>query len=363
MRDRKTILYLLILSTFLLSMMALLASAETSHTNSAKSSALYNPDTKTFLQRKNAEAKLPMASTTKIVTALVAIESLDLDEIITVQKEAVGIEGSSLYLKEGDKLTVRDLVYSVLLQSANDASCVLALRISGGIPEFADKMNARAKAIGAKNTNFENPHGLDSANHYTTAEDLCLIAAEALSNDIFKKISSTYKYSFNIGDSTRTVINHNKLLKTYDGCIGVKTGFTKKCGRCLVSAATKQDITLIAVTLNDPDDWRDHRSMLNYGFDNLEAVDISDLTELPEDLPTVSADGARVAIKPREDTLVKYKNEDIKFSLDLPPYISKDLKSGDKIGEIIINVGDREKTIDIIATNGVKIKKNTKRFF
>ena len=362
MKDRKTLLFLLILSTFLISMMALLASAETGIGTSAKSSALYNPDTKSFLHQKNANTRLPMASTTKIVTALIAIETLNFDEIIQVPKEAVGIEGSSLYLKENDELTVRDLVYAVLLQSANDAATVLALRISGNTEDFAAKMTDRVREIGAINTQFQNPHGLDANEHYTTAYDLSIIAAEALNNDTFKKIVSTYKYSFKIGDEARTVVNHNKLIRCYENCIGVKTGYTKKSGRCLVSAAKKDGVTLIAVTLDDPDGWNDHKNMLNFGFENLESVDLNKVINLPDSIPTISSDGAKIEIKLKQNTLVKFINEDINYSINLPSYIVNDTKFGDKIGEVIININERSETIDIISTNNVKIKK-AKHFF
>lgn len=363
MRDRRTILYLLILSTFLLSMMALLAYADTGMNTRARSSALYNPDTKTFLYQENSNERLPMASTTKIVTALISIETLDLDETVVVPREATGIEGSSLYLNENDELKVKDLIYGVLLQSANDAATVLALRISGSVDAFAEKMTERVASIGATDTKFENPHGLDAKNHYTTAHDLSVIAAEALSNSTFREIAATYKYSFKLGDATRTIVNHNKLLKIYDGCIGVKTGFTKKSGRCLVSAAERDGITLVAVTLDDPDDWQDHKSMLNYGFDNLESIDLSSTVDIPNSLPTISADYKRVNIKLSKNTIVKTKDETVSFSYDLPSYIATDIKSGDKVGTITVKIGDRAEKIDVLASNDVTIKRNTRRFF
>ena len=362
MREKRTLLYLLILSTFFIAMMALLASANTGTHTGARSSALYSPDTNSFLYSKNADQRLPMASTTKIVTALIAIESLDFKERIKVQKEAVGVEGSSLYLKENDELTAEDLIYSVLLQSANDAATVLALRISGSVQDFADRMTQRVQEIGAFDTSFQNPHGLDAKEHYTTAHDLSLIAAEALKNTDFKKICSTYKYSFKVGEETRTVINHNKLLKSYDGCIGIKTGFTKKCGRCLVSAAERNGVTLIAVTLDDPDDWKDHKSMLNYGFESLTCIDLNELITLPDYIPTVSSDGATVGIELSKNKITKHINEGVEFTVDLPNYVTKDTKRGDKIGEITIKIKDRTEKIDIVATNDVKIKKTTRRF-
>ena len=362
MRDRKTLLYLLILSTFLIAMMALLASAETGVNTRAKSSVLYSPDINSFLHQNNSNQRLPMASTTKIVTALIAIETLDPDEIIRVPKEAVGVKGSSLYLKEDDELTVKDLIYSVLLQSANDAATALALCISGNIDDFAVKMTERAHEIGALNTEFQNPHGLDDEEHYTTAHDLALIAAEALKNETFKKISSTYKYSFKIGDETRTVVNHNKLLRIYDGCIGVKTGFTKKSGRCLVSAAERDGVTLVAVTLNDPDDWADHKNMLDNGFSKLESVNLDEIVNIPDSIPTVSSDGVRVNVEIKTNNIVKLIDEEIDYSVDLPTYIARDIKHGDKLGEVTLRIDGREEKIDVIATNDVKIRKPTRRF-
>ena len=366
MIDKRTILYLLLISMFLLSMMTLMISADTTEKTSAKAFALYNPDTNTFLAGKNLDLRLPMASTTKILTALISIEELDFDEVITVPEEAVGIEGSSVYLTAGDQLTVRDLVYSVLLQSANDASNVLALRIGNTIEGFSQIMNARASLIGAENSNFENPHGLDSAEHYTTAKDLALISAEAMKNPTFRKIVSTYKYSFSIGDKSRVLINHNKLLKQYDSCIGIKTGYTKKCGRCLVSAAKKDDITLIAVTLSDPNDWKDHQNLLNLGFDMLESTDLCSLISIPDSLPVISGNKNELAIGINETdrTVIMLKNaEQIKYDLKLPQYITKEIRQGDVIGQITLYLDKETKTIDVIALESVKIKKHKLSLF
>lgn len=361
MKERKTLLYLVILSMFFLSMLTLLASAKTSEIK-AKSSAVYSPDIRSFLYQSNMNVKLPMASTTKIVTALVALETIDPNKVITISKDSVGIEGSSLYLEEGDKIAALDLVYAVLLQSANDAAVALAIEISGSIDEFAIQMNERIREIGVENTNFTNPHGLDNENHYTTAHDLALIAAEALKNETFKKIVSTYKYSFNIGDKTRTVVNHNKLLKMYDECIGVKTGFTRKSGRCLVSAAERDGITLIAVTLDDPNDWNDHTSLLNDGFDSLEFLDIRDVVAIPERIPTISTDGKSVELTLNRDTVIRRIDEKYKVFLDLPPYITRDVSKGEKIGTVKILFEDREENIGILAKSDIKIKTTTKRF-
>jgi D-alanyl-D-alanine carboxypeptidase/D-alanyl-D-alanine carboxypeptidase (penicillin-binding protein 5/6) len=200
-------------------------------------------------------------------------------------------------------------------------------------------MTERAHEIGALNTEFQNPHGLDDEEHYTTAHDLALIAAEALKNETFKKISSTYKYSFKIGDETRTVINHNKLLKMYDGCIGVKTGFTKKSGRCLVSAAEKDGVTLIAVTLNDSDDWVDHKNMLDYAFNILERRLICEEGDFRFALPVIDGDKNIVRISACEDfSVVIDKNApEIESTVKLSSYFSAPINKGDILGEIIFS--------------------------
>ena len=233
---------------------------------SARSACLYDMDADSFIINKEMNTRLPMASTTKIMTALLAIELCELDATVTIPREAVGIEGSSVYLREGDEIKIKDLVYSVLLQSANDAATALAIYISGDERSFADLMNARAREIGLFNTCFENPHGLDSDNHYTTAHDLALLAATAVKNEAFLEIASTYRYRFDLSGATRVLINHNKLIRAYPDTYGVKTGYTKKSGRCLVSYASRNNKNLICVTLNAPSDWSDHKNMLDYGF-------------------------------------------------------------------------------------------------
>lgn len=238
---------------------------------SAQSAVLIDSVSGRIIYEKNANQKLSMASTTKIMTALCAIENSNLDKLIEVHPSAVGVEGSSIYLKHGEHLTIRELVYGLMLSSGNDAAVAIACAVSGSVENFAALMNKTAKKIGVKNTHFMNPNGLDEEEHYTTAYDLASITAYALKNEEFKEIVSTYEktisyegYSYN-----RKLRNHNKLLKMYDGCIGVKTGFTKKSGRCLVSAAERNGVTLVAVTLKAPDDWNDHMNMLNYGFERV----------------------------------------------------------------------------------------------
>ncbi len=236
---------------------------------SAKAAFLYEPNTKNVIYEKNKDLRLPMASTTKIMTAIVTIENADLNKTVRVNDNAIGIEGSSVYLKQGEEITVSALLYALMLQSANDAASALAYEISGSIEGFAELMNNKAKELGLKDTNFENPHGLDSENHYTTAHDLAIIAAYALKNPTFKEISSTQKTVIHSSVGARAIKNHNKLLSSYNGCIGVKTGYTKKSGRSLVSAAERGGVLLISVTIDAPDDWSDHKKLFDYGFSYL----------------------------------------------------------------------------------------------
>ena len=202
------------------------------------------------------------------MTALTVLrEGGDLDRSFTIPPEACGIEGTSIYLQPGETLTVRDLLYALLLSSANDAATALALCCSGSIPAFADRMNRIAEQLGLENTHFVNPHGLDHPEHYSTARDLALIAAAAFEDVNFREIVSTRRYLIPAPDGGRRILtNHNKLLSRYSDCVGVKTGFTKKSGRCLVSAAERDGVLLISVTLNDPNDWNDHTLLLDYGF-------------------------------------------------------------------------------------------------
>ena len=236
---------------------------------SARGAALYSPDTGRFLYEKNGDTRYPMASTTKIMTALVAAEMGELSEKIRIPREATGIEGSSLYLKEGEVLTLGELLYGLMLRSANDAATAIAIALCGSVCAFAEKMNEKAIALGLENTHFENPHGLDGEAHYTTAKDLAIIGAAAIQNETVRTLGSTYKTVIGEGESARLIVNHNKLLRSYEGAIGLKTGFTKKCGRCLVGAAERDGVTLVSTTLSAPDDWADHKRMLDYGFSSL----------------------------------------------------------------------------------------------
>jgi len=300
-----------------------------------------------------------MASTTKIMTAICAIEEGNLDKKVKIVPEAVGVEGSSIYLKNGESFTLRELVCGLMLNSGNDAAVAIAYAVSGGVDKFSRLMNEKAKKIGAKNTQFKNPNGLDEEGHYTTAYDLALIAAYGLKNEEFKKIVSTHRMTIGGEGETekRYLTNHNKLLNMYDGCIGVKTGFTKKSGRCLVSAAQKNGVTLVAVTLSAPDDWRDHTNMLNFGFGELKRKNVVSKGEPLGRVFVVNGKKAYTKIVAGEDFDISLLPKTRCVTHFLPPdKIKAPVKKGQKIGEINIFLdGKQIKAVPAVAKDTVSI--------
>ena len=229
---------------------------------SAQKAILMDAATGRVIYAQNADDRSLIASTTKIMTALLVCEQCNVLDRMRIPKEAVGIEGSSMYLQEGEVLTLQELLYGLMLHSGNDAAVALAIYCGGTVEGFAELMNDKARALGMHNTHFENPNGLDSPGHYSTAADLAILAAYAMENPIFHKTVSTK----NITIGQRYLRNHNKLLWQVEGAEGVKTGYTRAAGRILVSSAARDGRRLIAVTINAPDDWNDHAALLNRGF-------------------------------------------------------------------------------------------------
>ena len=326
---------------------------------SAKSAVLYQPETDSFIYSKNADQRLPMASTTKIMTALVALENSDLCDIVEIDDSATNIEGSSAYLKKGDVLTIEELLYALLLQSANDAAVAIACHVSGNIESFSGLMNEKARSLGLTDTHFDNPHGLDSDEHYTTARDLALIAAEALKNSIFKTIVSTYQKSFTTEQRSRTYVNHNKLLRIYDGCIGIKTGYTKRSGRCLVSAAEKDGLTFISVTLDAPSDWNDHATLLNYGYERLECITLTEAFDHIYEIAVI--DGVNSSLKVAnvngESIIAERGDYIINKQTKLVRYAIAPINRGDILGEIIYTVdGETIARVPLVAIESIDKK-------
>ena len=259
---------------------------------SAECAVLYEPTSGTVLWEKDAESVRPIASTTKIMTAVVTLENSSLSEVVKIPPQAVGVEGSSVYLREGESLTVGELLYAMMLESANDAAAALAYAVGGNIESFAALMNRKAEELGLSHTHYANPHGLDEEGNYSCALDLARLTAYALENEDFSQIVSTVRHVISYGDraDARLLINHNKLLRLCDGVIGVKTGYTKKSGRCLVSAAERNGVRLICVTLDAPDDWKDHAALYDSGFPLYERVELSLVGEQAFVMPVVGGE-------------------------------------------------------------------------
>ena len=280
----------------------------------AGAALLLDADSGRVLFEQHAHTRMPMASTTKIMTALVVLERCDLHATVSIDERAVGTEGSSVYLYPGELLTIEQLLYALMLSSANDAAAALAYEAAGSIEGFASLMNQKATELGLENTHFANPHGLDADGHYTTAYDLARLAAYALQNKDFLRIVSTQKKVIPLREQqgARVLRNHNRLLASYPDCIGVKTGFTKKSGRCLVSAAERDGVRLICVTLDCPDDWRTHTALLDDGFATYERVTLANENTYMTSLPVVGGTQDQVLLYTQAEvalTLPRTRNE------------------------------------------------------
>ena len=319
----------------------------------ARSSALYEPESGTFIYENNADDRRLIASTTKIMTALVIIENCGLDEVVTVPKACESVPGTSLYLRGGSKYTVMELLYGLLLESANDAAYALAVHCSGTIGSFAWLMNKRAEAIGMTNTHFENPHGLDGAEHYSTAHDMALLAAEALKNPTFSLIVST-KTAKVMG---RTFSNHNKLLWSVDGLIGVKNGYTQAAGRTLVTACKRNGMTLIYVTLSDADDYNDHAAAYDWGFEGRKVFRTAAVGEPCAAIQVVSGDKSHVRVVPTSQTaFLLDEDEEITQEIYLPNFVYAPVAAGDYAGMIVYEKdGEEIYRADLVYETGAKV--------
>ncbi len=229
---------------------------------SAASAILVDVNSGRVLYEQNADAKMLIASTTKIMTALVAIREGNLSDVVTVDRETTLTEGSSMYLKEGEQLTLETLLYGLMLCSGNDAAVAIAGHVGGSQAGFVALMNETAGELGMEHSSFANPNGLDHEDHYSTARDMARLACAAVQNETLVRIASTQT----VTAGGRTMTNHNKLLRYVDGCIGLKTGYTRAAGRTLVSCAERNGQRLVAVTLQDGNDWADHQALFDYGF-------------------------------------------------------------------------------------------------
>lgn len=326
---------------------------------SAHSAILIEADSGDVIFEKNAHVRLPMASTTKIMTALIALENGDIHKKVKVSADACGIEGSSIYLSEGEELTLEDLLYGIMLESANDAAAAVAYEIAGSIEEFSVLMNKKAAELGLSDTHFTNPHGLDNDEHYTTASDLAQLTAYAMQNNVFRKIVSTYKYQIPMSsDGTRHLLNHNKLLRLSDDVVGVKTGYTKRSGRCLVSCAERDGVSVIAVTLNASDDWNDHLAMHELGFSTYHSQTLAYEGQFTVEIPCVGVENGFIRASNRDGYSLCLKNGvEVSHRIEADQLLFPPIYTGDILGYVVFNLGmDEIARLPLYAESSVYIQ-------
>ncbi len=323
----------------LLCMMPLSVAA--SPTISSLSAVVYEPESGCILYEKDADTPRPMASTTKLMTALLAVERLDVNTLAQVPAAALPVEGTQLGLKAGDSITVRDLLAGLLLSSGNDAANVLALLVDADFAAFAARMNTRALELGMTDSHFVTPSGLDGDGHAATALDMALLGAAVLKQPLLKELCQSKTATVTINGIPHTVSNHNKLLKLYDGTVGLKTGFTKKSGRCLVSAVERDGITLVIASLNGGDYWNDHMALYEYAFPLVHR----------ETMPAVSSASCPVAgglveivsVQPSASpSCVLRAGEQVTTQVVLPRFVWAPVEAGQSLGYVRYMAGGRE---------------------
>ena len=312
---------------------------------SAQSAVVLTADTGTVLFEKDGRIPRPVASTTKIMTALLALEAAQErgDPLVDITQEMVAVEGSSMGLQAGDSISLTGLAAGMLLASGNDAANAAALYLEGSLESFAARMNQRAAALGMEDTHFVTPSGLDGEDvqglgHLSTAYDMALLARVALEDQTFRQLCSSPSLAVEFAEPVKrvTYTNHNKLLTQYQGCVGVKTGFTKEAGRCLVSAAERDGALLIAVTLNAPNDWQDHTALLDYGFSQVEPYQLAG-GDVRLTVPVVGSPVEVVSLRGSnggEVTLLLGQGAQVERVVHAPKFLYAPVEAGEQVGEI-----------------------------
>ena len=307
---------------------------------SAKSAVVYDGAYGRVLYEKNAHARMLIASTTKIMTAVVALERCNIDEAVKITGEMTNVEGSSMYLQVGEEYTLRELLYGLMLASGNDAATAIAIHAAGSVQRFAELMNAKAMELGLEDTHFENPHGLDGAAHYSTALDVARLMDYAMSRSDFSEIAGTR----NVTVKGLTYVNHNKLLWQCEGVIGGKTGYTMAVGRTLVTCCEREGRRLICVTLSAPDDWNDHRSLYDWAYGAYDSRVLVD-SGTRYLLPLFYGDGRKIPVEPLRDAeVIAAAGDEPDNMIELPRFVFGPVYAGDRAGRILVKLNGR--TVD-----------------
>lgn len=315
-------------------------SAEAAPAISSASAVVYEPESGMVLYEKDGDTPRPMASTTKLMTGLLAAERLSADQKVTVPAAALPVEGSQIGLKAGDTLTVEDLLTGLLLSSGNDTANVLALQMAEDLPGFARLMNERAAELGMKHSTFVTPSGLDAGEHSASARDMAVLGAAVLEQPLLARLCASKNSTLAINGHKITVRNHNKLLQKYDGCIGLKTGFTKKSGRCLVSAAQRDGVTLVVATLNGGDYWNDHMALYAHGFAQVERCAVPQVKSMTCSVAGGTEQQVMVMAHLPEAVTVR-RGEKVTCKMELPRFLWAPVEAGEQVGRVICQAGDR----------------------
>lgn len=286
---------------------------------------------------KNADARRLIASTTKLMTALICLETCSLEEQVCIRPDHCAVEGSSMYLDTQETYTVRELLLGLLLASGNDAALALADHAAGSAPVFADKMNRRAAALGLTDTHFANPHGLDAPDHYSTARDLARLMLACMDNPSFRQLCATETTAIH----GQVLNNHNKLLRICPGCVGGKTGYTMAAGRCLVSCCERGGLRFVCVTLNDPDDWRDHLGLYNWAFGHFCRWRLSEHLDCTVPVASGSRESAALAAE-KEMQMIVSRIEPITLRAEIPQFVFAPVKKGETAGKLWVIIGGNE---------------------
>ena len=326
----------------------------------ARSAIVIEASTGHVIYSRNADQRMFPASTTKMMTLITALESGRLDEIVTVGPNADGAEGSTLWLNAGEKIPLRELLYGMIMVSGNDAAIAIAEHLGGDVPNFTAQMTRRAKELGTKDTQFVNPHGLPSDNHYTTAHDLAIIAAHGYKLPEFEEIVTAKEKSYGwIHDFPKIIRSENQMLWLYRGANGIKTGYTDAAGRCLVSAAKRDGIQIISVVLDSEYMWNDSILLLDYGFNNVKFEKLVKAGEVVKNIPVMSGRKKSVQVQTTSEITMPIFGNDEPYEIvyDLPKFLNAPVTYGQKVGRVKIMYGDKEAaSSDIIATSEVERK-------
>lgn len=324
---------------------------------SAKAAILMHADSGRVLYEKNADEHMLIASTTKIMTAIVVLEHCELDDLVEVDSRSAGIEGSSMYLKAGESYTVEDLLYGLLLVSGNDAASALALHVADSMEEFAELMNSKAAELGMTESSFKNAHGLDEEGHYSTARDMAKLAAYCMGNEDFARIAGTVSHT--VGE--QTLVNHNRLLREYDGCLGLKTGYTMAAGRTLVTCAERDGARYVCVTLNDPDDWDDHKALYDWAFANYSFAEVIP-AGLSYEVPLISGAEMTAPAETEGAAYALIKNgESFDMELELPAFAFAPISEGERAGRAVAcSDGQEIASVRIVYSEDVEVDRELK---